>query len=70
MEDELKQRIEAYEKKVGKKLKELNEEETIEACMEIMSLTRTEAEEYLNQVAASSLLYAKPQQLFVRKQTS
>ena len=55
MEDELKQRIEAYEKKVGKKLKELNEEETIEACMEIMSLTRTEAEEYLNQVAASSM---------------
>ena len=54
--DEIKERIQEWEQKHGKKLSELNQEETIEACMEIMCLTRREAEEYLSALARSSLL--------------
>jgi hypothetical protein len=53
---EIRQRIKEWEQKHGKKLSELNQEETIEACMDVMCLTRSEAEEYLNAMASSSLL--------------
>lgn len=58
MSKEVQSRIAAWEAEHGKKLSELNSEETIEACMEIMCLTRTEAEEYLSlqAQAAANLL--------------
>ena len=56
MDQEIKERIQKWEKEHGKKLKDLNYEETVEACMEIMCLTRTEAEEYMSAMATSSLL--------------
>lgn len=53
---EIRQRIKEWEQQHGKKLSELTAEETVEACMEIMCLTRREAEEYLEAMASSSLL--------------
>ena len=42
------ERIKAWEEKHGKRIEDLNAEETVEACMEVMCLTRSEAEEYLS----------------------
>ena len=48
MSKEIQERIKAWEEKHGKRIEDLNAEETVEACMEVMCLTRSEAEEYLS----------------------
>ena len=53
---EIRQRIKEWEQQHNRKLSELNQQEYVEAVMEIMCLTRREAEEYLNAMASSSLL--------------
>lgn len=53
---EIRQRIKDWEQKHSKKLNELNQQEYVEAVMDIMCLTRREAEEYLSVMASSSLL--------------
>ena len=53
---EIRQRIKEWEQQHNRKLSELNQQEYVEAVMEIMCLTRTEAEEYLEAMASSSLL--------------
>ncbi len=56
MSKEIQERIKAWEEKHGKRIEDLNAEETVEACMEVMCLTRSEAEEYLSATATSGLL--------------
>lgn len=46
--EEVKRRVIAWEEKNGKKLKDCNEREWIEAAQSIMALSELEAEEYLS----------------------
>ena len=47
-DEEVKQRIELWEKQHNRQLETLSRDEWIEAAQEILALTRPEAEEYLD----------------------
>ena len=53
---EIRQRMRSWEQKHGKKIASLNGEDLIQACMDVMCLTRSEAIEYMEAQASSSLL--------------
>lgn len=54
-QQEIRDRIYSWEEKHGKKVANLPHEETVEACQDIMCLTRREAEEYMAYLSTSLL---------------
>ena len=53
--EEVKQRILAWEKQHGRKMEELTEQEWIAATQEVLALSRFEAEEMLEYLQAKAL---------------
>lgn len=54
-QQEIRDRMNSWEEKHGKKVADLPYEEKLEACQDIMCLTRREAEEYMAYLSTSLL---------------
>ena len=50
---EIRKRMRDWEAKHGKKIADLSGEENLQACMDVMCLTRREAEEYIASLNSS-----------------